>query len=255
MHEQVIVGENIAGRSATVRKTLQSLASYSNANLLDMAELLYEAQQNNYCHTWGYPSLPEFAEKELGMKPRRAQYLSRIVLVYKAVGLERKNVEHVHISKLREIARLKPESYFFNLDTRANEPLEEHIVKLFLDADELSLQKVKDEVARLLGQVGPDRRVVRSFSTTQSAWDNVFVPAMEKIRRRLGSENRDDAGNAKEYSDGVVYEMMAAEINADPNFEEPNELPEEIAGLVAEPVMPIENIEEKPTPLPKEITI
>ena len=47
--------------------------------------------------------------------------------------------------------------------------------------------------------------------------------------------------------------MMAAEINADPNFEEPNELPEEIAGLVAEPELPSENTEVKPMYLPKEM--
>ena len=167
--------------------------------------------------------------------------------------MKREAVEKTHISKLREIARLKPEGSFFNKKEGKNEPLADHIVRLFLDADTLTLAQIKEEIAILLGQIGPDRRVIRSFSTTQSAWEGVFVPAMEKIRRRLGSEQRDDGGNAKEYSDGVVYEMMAAEINADPNFEEPNELPEEIAGLVAEPELPSENTEVKPMYLPKEM--
>ena len=247
-----IIGEAVAGRSATVRKTLQKLSLNIDKSLFDAAELLYECQSNNYYSEWGYTSLPDFAEKELGMKARRAQYLSRIVLVYRAVGLKREAVEKTHISKLREIARLKPEGSFFNKKEGKNEPLADHIVRLFLDADTLTLAQIKEEIAILLGQIGPDRRVIRSFSTTQSAWEGVFVPAMEKIRRRLGSEQRDDGGNAKEYSDGVVYEMMAAEINADPNFEEPNELPEEIAGLVAEPELPSENTEVKPMYLPKE---
>lgn len=255
LNPPAIYGEAIAGRAASVRKTLLLLSTSIGDKTFDMAELLYEAQENNYYSEWGYASLPEYAEKEMGLKARKAQYLARIVKVYRAVGLTRETCEKIHISKLREIATLDPKGSFFNRAEGKNEEMSEHIVRLILGSDELTLNQIKDEVAKLKGQVGPDRRVVRSFSTTQSAWDNVFVPAMEKIRRRLGSENRDDAGNAKEYSDGVVYEMMAAEINADPNFEEPNELPEEIAGLVAEPELPTENIEDKPTPLPKEITI
>ena len=248
-----IIGEAIAGRSATVRKTLQKLSLNIDKSLFDAAELLHEAQENNYFSTWGYASLPEFAEQELGIKRSRAQYLARIVKVYRAVGLSREAVEHIHTSKLREISTLKPKGTYFNRTEGKNEDLDEHIVRLMLGADDMTLIQIKEEVARLKGQIGPDRRVIRSFSTTQSAWEGVFVPAMEKIRRRLGSEQRDDGGNAKEYSDGVVYEMMAAEINADPNFEEPNELPEEIAGLVAEPELPSENTEVKPMYLPKEM--
>lgn len=248
-----IYGEAIAGRSATVRKTLSTLTKNINYSTFDLAELFFEAQENNYYFNWGYASLPDYAEIELGVKKRRAQYLARIVKVYRAVGLAREAVEHIHTSKLREIATLDPKGSFFNRIEGKNEPMDEHIVRLFTDADELTLVQIKDEVARLKGQTGPDRRVLRSYSTTQSAWDGVFVPGMEKIRKRLGSENRDDAGNAKEYSDGVVYEMAFAEINADPNFEEPNELPEEIAGLVAEPELPVDNTEEKPMHLPQEM--
>lgn len=243
MHEQVIVGEAIAGRAATVRKTLYALSTNLNANTFDLAELLYEAQANNYCPGWGYSSVLDFAEKELKLKKRKAQYLSRIVKVYRAVGLTRDFCEKVGTSKLREITTLDPDGSFFNREKKVNEPLDEHIVRLITDADEMTQEKIKDEVARLKGQVGPDRRVIRSFSTTQSAWDNVFVPAMEKIRRRLGDEGRDDEGNAKEYTDGVVYEMMAAEINADPTFEEPLELPTEES----------ENPEEQPAFLPMEL--
>lgn len=247
-----IHGEQISGRAAAVQRTLVALSAHLNVNEFDIAELLYEAQENNYCHDWGFPSLPEFAEKKLGMKKRRAQYLARVVRVTRAVGLTRKACEHVHTSKLREITRLNPKGSYFNKEKHENEPLDEHIVQLILNADEMTVKQIKAEVARLMGQVGPDARVVRNYSTTQSAWDNVFVPAMERIRRKLGSEQRDDEGQAKEYSDGVVFEMAMAEILSDPNFEEPMELPEEIAGLVAEPEVPTENGVEKPTSLPQE---
>lgn len=253
MENVAIYGEQEAGRAASVRKTLSSISKHIGANTFDLAELLYEVQENNYYSLWHFSSLPDYAEKELGLKPRKAQYLARIVKVYRAVGLTREAVEHTHTSKLRVIATLKPNSSFFNKDEKKNEPMDEHIVRLLLNAEDMTLTQIKDEVARLKGQVGPDRRVVRSFSTTQSAWDHVFVPAMEKLRRRLGDEGRDDAGNAREYPDGVVYEMAMAEINSDPNFEEPNELPGEIVGLVAEPELPTEDLENKPALIPQEM--
>lgn len=240
MNEQAIHGELEAGRAEKVRKTLVALSAHLNVNKFDIAELLYEAQENNYVHGWGHESLPKFSERVLGIKARTAQKFARIVKVYRAVGLQRKDVEKAHTSKLYEIATLDYKASYFNRTTKENEPLAEHIVRLMLDAEELTLVQIKDEVARLKGQVGPDRRVVRSFSTTQSAWDNVFVPAMEKIRRKLGSEGRDDAGDAKEYSDGVVFEMAMADINADPNYEEYAELPEE-------------QTEDTPVYLPKEM--
>ena len=253
LNSPAIHGEQVAGRGVRVRKTLNALSAHLNINVFDIAELLYEAQENNYVYEWGYESIPDFAEKELGIKESKARYLARIVRIYRAVGLTRKDCEGIHTSKLREISSLNPEGSWFNKETKENEPLDEHIVRLITDARDMTLNAIKEEVAKLKGQVGPDRRVIRSFSTTQSAWDNVFVPAMEKIRRRLGSENRDNDGNAKEYKDGVVYEMMAAEINADPNFEEPLELPNEVEGLVADPETPVDNSGNAPVHLPQEL--
>ena len=253
LNPPAIHGEQIAGRASKVRKTLNALSTHLNLNVFDIAELLYEAQENNYVYDWGFKSVPDFAEKELGIKESRARYLARIVRVYRAVGLSRKDCEGIHTSKLREITTLDPDGSWFNKETKENEPLDEHIVRLITDAPDMTLNAIKEEVAKLKGQVGPDRRVIRSFSTTQSAWDNVFVPAMEKIRRRLGSENRDDEGNAKEYKDGVVFEMAMAEINADPNFEEPLELPNEIEGFVADPETPVENSSSAPVHLPQEM--
>jgi hypothetical protein len=242
MHEIVMVGEQVAGRAASVRRSLMHMVSNLSTNTFDLAELLYEAQEQHYPTTWGFNSLPEYAEKELGLKARKAQYLARIMKVCKVVGLKRAQFEPAGTSKLREITRLDPEGTFWNSAEHVSEDLAEHIVRLILDHDKLNVQQVKDEVARLMGMVGPNRMVVRSCSVTQSAWENVIQPAYELARRILGSQSRDESGQALDYKDGVCLEVIAAAFLADPNnSEDPGEgLPTEEPQ--APTTLPMENI-------------
>src|SRR5271165_6709882 len=239
MEQQTIVGEQIAGRSEQVRKALSRLSTGVNSSFLDLAELLFEAQENNYASRWGFPSLPVFAEQELNIKKRRAQFLARIIKVTRAVGLVRSQIEGIPTSKLRAITTLDPKGSFFDRDKKENQPLDEHIVRLITEANDMILREIETEVARLKGMDGPNKRITRSYNTDQSTYDNVIKPAFELIRRKLGSSGRDDAGNAKEYHDGVVIEALCADALSDPNNMEPLELPEETPGFVAEEPMTI----------------
>jgi hypothetical protein len=237
-----IYGEQVAGRAARVRKQLKDLSADVRSSTFDLADLLFEAQENNYPNVWGYASLPEYAAKELGLKERKAQYLARITKVCLAVGLKRVQYEPAGISKLREICTLDPEGTYWNVAEHKSEPLDEHIVRLILDSDKMNVDKVKLEVAKLKGQVGKDRRVLRSYSTDITAWQNVIDPAIELARKLLGSKGRDDSGNAKEYSEGECYECICAAFLADPNnAEDPTNLE-----------MPTEEPKEPPT-LPMEL--
>jgi len=227
MEETAIHGEAVAGRAAKVRKTLKALSQNVNASTFDLAELLYEAQENNYPSDWGYKNLADYAAQELGLKARKAQYLARVVKVYRAVGLTRENVESIHISKLREIATLDPNGSWYDPEKKLNIPMADCILDLILEANNLTLEQIKKLVALHKGQVGPDRRIIRSYSTNESAWENVIKKAMELTRRKLGSAGRDDEGNAKEYHDGVIIEMWAAGVLADPHNKESEPLPEE----------------------------
>jgi hypothetical protein len=205
-----------------------AMVSNLSTNTFDLALLLHEARENNYASAWGFSSLAEYAEKELGLKKRKSEYLTRIVKVARAVGLLREQFEPCGVSKLREITRLDPEGTFWNKDAHVSEDLAEHIVRLILDHDKLNIQQTKDEVARLLGQSGPDRRVMRSYSTDITTWTNTISVAIERARKFLGSKGRDSEGNAKEYSEGECYECICATFNADPNYdEEPMEIPKE----------------------------
>lgn len=234
MAEVVIVGEQIAGRAASVRRSLMSMIANLSTNTFDLAALLHEAKENNYARAWGFSSLAEYAEQELGLKKRKAEYLTRIIAVTKAVGLTRPQFESCGVSKLREITRLNPEGTFWNKDEHVNEDLAEHIVRLILDHDKMNVEQVKDEVARLMGMTGPNRMVVRSCSVTQSAWENVIQPAYELARRILGSQGRDESGNAVEYKDGACLEVICAAFNADPNNQPEPEEPQSAPKLPME---------------------
>lgn len=245
MYEVEMVGEAIAGRSASVRRSLMSMVSNLSTNTFDLALLLHEARENNYPATWGFSSLAEYAEQELGLKKRKSEYLTRIVKVARAVGLLRSQYEPCGVSKLREITRLDPEGTFWNKDEHVSEELSDHIVRLILDHDKLNVQQVKEEVARLLGQSGPDRRVMRSYSTDITTWTNVISKAIERARRVLGSKGREEeTGNATEYSEGACYECICAAFNSDPNYDEdPGDKPEvPTEEPQAPPILPMEMI-------------
>ena len=221
MENIAIVGEVVAGQSATLRKRMRILAADLTKHTFDLAEAFLQAQETRCYAEWGFESLPEYAELELGIKPRKAQYLARIAKVCRDCGVARKDYEPVGVSKLREITTLDPETSYYNVDEKKHEPLVDHIVRLIAEAPELSVVELEQEVAILKGMTGDNAMVMRAFKVTLSCWENVIVPCLESIRRRLGSAGRDGTGAAREYTDGNCYEALCAEYNADPrNFME-----------------------------------
>jgi len=238
-----IVGEAIAGRAATVRRNLMSLVSSLQVNEFDLAELLCEADEHNYYAGWGFSSRSEYAAQELGLKERKAQYLARIAKVCKAVGLKRAQFEPAGKSKLREITTLNPAASFWNAEKKQSEDMAEHIVRLILDSDKMNLEQVRDEVLRLQGRLGPDRPVTRSYTVPRSVNEEVIKPAFELIRRRLGSQGRDDEGAAQDYSDGVVLECICADVLSDIHNQ-----PEEPIEFYIEP----DDDTSEPLPIPQE---
>ena len=218
LNPPALYGEAVAGnRATTVRKDLQRLTANMQHSTFDLADLFYEAQANAYYLEWGFASLGEYASGELGIKERKAQYLARIVTVCRDVGVERKNYEPAGISKLREIATLDPDGFFYDKEKSQNFPLDELIVDLILDAPDMTLQQVRDKVDLWKGQTGENKQVVRSYGVTQDCWDRVIKPAIELARRRLGSAGRDEAGNATEYSDGACMEVICISFLQDLN--------------------------------------
>ena len=219
INPSAIHGEAIAGRAATVRKELSRMVASMAISTFDVIALLVEVQENSYASQWGFTSVIEYGQKELKLKKRKIQYLARIGRVAKAVGLTRSQYERAGVTKLREITTLNPEGTYWNKEEKVSEPLADHIVRLILDSDELTVEQVKEEVLRLQGRTGPDRPVTRSYTVPQSVEDKVIKVAVEKARMLLGSAKRDAEGNAEDYSVGVCLEVICATFNADPNNE------------------------------------
>ena len=115
---------------------------------------------------------------------------------------------------------MDPEGTYWNIAEHSSEPLDDHIVRLVLDSDRMTVEQIELEVCRLKGQVGKDRRVMRSYSTDITTWTNVISAAIEKARKYLGSKGRDSEGNALEYSEGACYECICAAFNANLDYEE-----------------------------------
>src|SRR5208282_5279628 len=93
LNPPAIHGEMVAGRAARVRKALKDLSTDVKSSTFDMADLLHEAQENNYSSGWGYASTIEYGREELGLKKRKIEYLTRITKVCLAVGLKRERYE------------------------------------------------------------------------------------------------------------------------------------------------------------------
>ncbi len=214
-----IHGEQVAGQEASVRRDLLRLTTDINVHTFDVAELLLQVQENKLYLKWKFESFADYAEQELGLKVRKAEYMARLVRVCNVVGIQRKDYEPAGITKLRLITTLNPAEKYFNQETKQHEDMAEYIVNLIAEAPELSTKEVEEEVARLKGQVGENAMVHKSYSVTFSAYENTVKPALEAMRRLLGSKGRDATGIAVDYPDGACFEYICREFLNDPrNF-------------------------------------
>jgi hypothetical protein len=221
LNPPAIIGEAVAGqaaqRAAAVKIQLEHLNSLVLDSTFDIAELLAEVKGGSYYGAWGYESFPEYVEKVLDMKVRKAQYLVRIVNISKMLDIKRTVYETIKITKLREIFSLEPQDFFLNPNTQQNEPLADHIKRLVNAANEMSLKEIVEEIKRLKGLVGDDELVYETLCVKRAVRDNVILPARELARQKLGSQKKDEDGDTVEYSTGACEEVIHADFLSDPN--------------------------------------
>lgn len=200
-------------RWGELRSRIRELSSNIEKNALDLGLCALEAQELGI-------DLATEAES-LGIKHRRLQYLARICRVCAEVGLARKDYESAGVTKLRVITSLDPKSSWFNRETGQNESLTDHIVDLVAEAVELNVKEVQERVDKLKGMTEDNAIVHKSYSLTLSAYNNTIIPALEAMRKLLGSKGRDETGRAVDYPDGACFEYICREFLNDPaNFME-----------------------------------
>jgi len=214
LNPPAIHGEQKAGQSAALRKQLMIAVEDLKERTFDLAEMLFAVKQEAFFRQWGYSSISEYGETELGLKESKTFYLVRIVEVMTECGITRAEYEPVGVSKLREIKRLDPKGEYFNGEEL--EPLKGHIVRLVKEAGNMTGATLKLEVDRLLGMTDGNRMVLRTMAFTEDAWKKI-EEAVEVVRKQIGSKGRTPEGIAEEYPIGKCIELICADFLADPN--------------------------------------
>lgn len=210
-----IVGEQIAGESAKVKKELEKLLKSLNKSTFDVADLLHKVKKFGYFR----PEFDTFAEylKTLDIKQRKSQYLERITDVMEQVNIERNTYEPLGIAKLRDITSLDPNSIWKNPTTGAETPMKDFIVEFVNEGATMSQKEIQEHVRTLKGFTGDNDIVNKTFGWVRSTFENVIEKALELAKRHIGSVGRDpETGNAIDPSDSRAMEVIAIEYLNDP---------------------------------------
>jgi hypothetical protein len=214
MHETAIIGEAVAGESAKVRVQLDEAIKLTSSSVFDVMDLLYKVKKNKFYVAYGFPTMQEFYEYSLNMKPRKCQYLLRVAEVMEAVHVQRTDYEPLGISKLREITRLNPEA------TYTNPPMADWIHGLIFDCGQESLDKIQEHVRTLMGKVGENDKTWLNLPFTRLVMKETIRPAIEKMKAELGTTAKTAEGLAIDASDSYAVEMICADKLAEGEHEQ-----------------------------------
>lgn len=93
-------------RELVVRQQLEQCRNDLEENYITLCKLLHETYENAYYLRWGFVSLKEYAEKELGFKYRKARYFISIAEAVKRCGLKWEDIQSIGWTSMRAIARV-----------------------------------------------------------------------------------------------------------------------------------------------------
>lgn len=208
-----IVGEQVAGEAAKVRKQLEQLINKVNTSAFDIGDLLHTIKKNGYYE--GYTTFQEYV-KTLEIKPRKAQYLRRIAEVMEVMEIPRADFEPLGIAKLREITSLDVDGTWHNPDTQEDIPVKTFIKAFVEKGVDMKLDDIKQHVKTLKGLVGDDDMNWIHLYMKQIVIDQVARPALDKAKMLIGSVAKDDEGISKDASDGQAAEVIFVAFLNDP---------------------------------------
>jgi hypothetical protein len=230
--EQVIVGEVEAGRAAKIKREVNRLIKGISSSSFDLADVLYEVKSKNFHSEWGFTSFSQYLKSlaEQGMKYSRAYYLYRVTENGVDAGLTRLEYEPVGMTKLRIITQLKSAGEFNGV------PMPLVIRELTLKAVNMTPEEVQFEVDTIKGLTDDESMVWVNFKVKKLARENVIKPALTLIKKHCPESQLVDekTGIVTEMSDGAALEMLAANLLADPNWNEGEES-QEIEEIIEQP--------------------
>lgn len=216
MHEAVIIGEQIAGESAKVRKELEGLVKNLNLSTLDVAELLHKVKSKKFYIQYGCNTFREYIQT-LDLKISKAHYLARIAEVMEGCKIPRPEYEQIGLSKLRELSTLDHNSTYINPKTGEIKPMKEIIPLLVESGKTVSLEAIKEQVRTLKGLTDENELVWLNLCVKAEVRDKVVKPAFDLAKLNIGTVGKDDDGEAIDASDGRALEMICADFLSDPS--------------------------------------
>lgn len=211
-----IHGEAVAGDSASTRHALESLIASVNKSTFDIAELLYRVKHRSYYSAWGFNTFKGYVATLPDMKVRRSQYLTGIVEVMQALGIDRKMYEPLGITRLRDITSLDPNGSWTNPENGEAMPLADFIRGFVEKGIAMPQAELTQHVRTLKGLVGENDLVFLNMCLKRSALDATVRPALDLAKNWIGSVGKDDDGDSIDPSDGAALETLAIEYLNDP---------------------------------------
>jgi len=208
-----IIGQQVAGEAAKVRKELEQLISKVNTSAYDIGELLHKIKKNGYYD--GFVTFQEYV-KTLQIKPRKAQYLRRIAEVMDIMEVPREKYEPLGIAKLREITSLDVNGTWTNPDTQVEISLKTFITAFIEKGEEMNLEDIKLHVQTLKGLADEDAMGWVNLYMKKMAIEQVVRPALDMAKMMIGSVGKDDEGVSKDASDGAAAEVVFVSFLNDP---------------------------------------
>lgn len=199
---QVIRGERLAGRSASVRKRIDLLKESMASNRWELAELLSELLENNYHYDAGFQNFDDFIDQSnMDIGAREARYHIRIHRQALELGISRDQLKRVAISKLKEI---------FVPDIQPTD-----IVRLVKQAETATLDQIRDEVKRLKGAAGVPTFSHRNLLLVEE--DALQLDEAVEVMKLEAGTAEDADGNSNEISYSRAVALMSVEFMQDPN--------------------------------------
>jgi hypothetical protein len=210
LNPPAIHGPIVPGEAAKVRQQLEQLIKKVNKSAFDIGDLLHIIKKNGYYE--GFNTFMEYV-KTLEIKPRKAQYLTRISEVMDNMAIPREKYEPLGVARMREITSLDVNGTWVNPETKQETPIKAFVQGFIDKGDEMPLEEVKQHVRTLKGLVGENAMGWLHLYMKQLAIDNVAKPALEKAKMLIGSVGKDDEGVSKDASDGQAAEVIFASFN------------------------------------------
>lgn len=183
-------------RPIKLRERAHALVRVVDLAYTELMEILCRVQENEYFYDWGYNTMVEWVEQDLGFKKRKAHYLMNIwrSLVVEA-GVEKEAIEEVEWTKLRAISRavsdgvVKP-SEAKDLVREAKTEKREEVERKLNQRREESGGGARTSVKQVQAILNPDQY-------------DVWLKTLQKMKRRAGNDD---------LAVGAVIEMLCLNV-------------------------------------------